>query len=101
MWIKIAYGCFLVNFIYGILAKFRIIESARFKVVHHGIYFCVMASIIVALLTEFLAGELPIFLMIMAGLLLGMTRFSGKTSRHWKYALVCFAAYSAVLLYYF
>ncbi|RFM24430.1 MAG: hypothetical protein D0433_05425 [Candidatus Thermochlorobacter aerophilum] len=100
MWIKIAYACFVLNFAYGILAKTKVINTARFKVVHHIIYFCVIASLIIALLMEYMDGKFPVLLLITAALLLGMTQFSGKTRRHWQYALVCFFVYSAVLIYY-
>lgn len=101
MLIKIAYSFFVVNFTYGILAKSQIINTIRFKAVHHGLYFCVMVSIIAAIVVEFLSGEFPMLLILMAGLLFGMTRFSGRTARHWQYALFCFLAYSAILVYYF
>jgi len=100
MWIKIAYSCFILNFIYGVLAKARIFNAARFKIIHHAIYFCVMASLIVAFLLECIDGKFPVLLIIMTMLLLGMTRFSGKTERHWQYAVICFVAYSVVLVYY-
>ncbi len=100
MWIKIAYSCFILNFTYGILAKTRVIDATRFKIIHHAVYFCVMLSLAVAALVEWLDGKFPALLLIMAGLLLGMTQFSGRTERHWQYALVCFIAYSALLVYY-
>jgi hypothetical protein len=100
MWIKIAYSCFILNFTYGILAKTGIVNAAHFKIIHHAIYFCVMLSLAVAALVEWLDGKFPVLLLITVGLLLGMTQFSGKTERHWQYALVCFIVYSAVLVYY-
>ncbi len=100
MWIKIAYAFFILNFAYGVLAKMKVINTARFKIVHHAIYFCVIVSLILALLMEYMDGKFPVLLLIMAALLLGMTQFSGKTKRHWQYALICFLIYSAVLIYY-
>lgn len=101
MLIKIAYSLFLANFTYGILAKSHIIDATRFRVMHHGLYFCVMVSIIAATVEEFLSGEFPLLLILMAGLLFGMTRFRGRTAQHWQYALFCFLTYSAILVYYF
>ncbi len=100
MWIKIAYACFILNFAYGVLAKMKVMDTARFKIAHHVIYFCVVASLIIALVGEYMNGKFPVLLLVMAVLLLGMTQFSGKTKRHWQYALICLFIYSAVLIYY-
>ncbi|MDW8466672.1 MAG: hypothetical protein RML35_11045 [Chloroherpetonaceae bacterium] len=78
MHITIAFSCFLVNFLYGILAKLRVVDAARFKVVHHVMYFFVMASLVAAVSLEIYERGVPVPLLVMVVALLGMTRFSGK-----------------------
>ncbi|MCS7013191.1 MAG: hypothetical protein RMI34_02270 [Chloroherpetonaceae bacterium] len=101
MHITIAFSCFLVNFLYGILAKLRVVDAARFKVVHHVMYFFVMASLVAAVSLEIYERGVPVPLLVMVVALLGMTRFSGKSSWHWRYAVLCLVMYLAVAGYYF
>lgn len=99
-WISLALGCFLANFLYGILAKLRIVDTTRFKVAHHILYFCVMASLGLAIGMEVWKGAMPVPLVMLFVMLFGMTRFSGKTRRHWQYAVWCLVAYLGVFALY-
>lgn len=99
-WISLAFGCFLTNFLYGILAKLRIVDAARFKVMHHILYFCVMASLGLAIGMEVWRGAAPVPLAAVFVMLFGMTRFSGKTRQHWQYAVWCLVAYVGVFALY-
>jgi len=100
--LKIAYGSFIINFTFGLLVKARIINSRKFHLAHHGIYFVVMATLFAAIAVELLnQGEIPYLLIGLFGLLFGMTRFSGRSTGHWQYATLCLIIYSAIVIYKF
>ncbi len=99
--LTLAYSLFWVNFVYGIMVKLNIFHHKKFAFLHHAIYFFVMLSLFIATLYEiycknFLGSILLSFLFL---LLFAMTRFSGKTSNHWKYAILCNLIYTSVFIY--
>lgn len=88
----------MTNLVFGILVKMRVIDSSRFRTVHHLLYFLVMASIILAAAIAFLMGASNAwYLADMAGMLLGMSLFKGHSRGHWIYASLCCAVYSVLL----
>lgn len=90
----------MTNLVFGILVKMRVIDSSRFKVVHHALYFLVMASIIITAALAFMMGASNAWpLAAMAGMLLGMALFKGRSRAHWMYAALCSAVYSALLFW--
>jgi hypothetical protein len=98
--LPIAYSIFLVNFVFGLLVKKRIIDSTRFRFVHHMLYFFVVASLLVATALAFIEGSERRWLQAgMAGLLLCMPFFRGRSRGHWIYATLCCAVYSAIVFW--
>ncbi len=100
--LKIAYGSFIINFTFGLLVKARVIDSRKFHLAHHGIYFVVMATLFAAIsLDLWNEREIPYLLIGLFGLLLGLSRFGGRSAGHWQYATLCLIIYSAIIIYKF
>lgn len=99
--LTLAYSLFWVNFVYGIAVKFNFFHHKKFRFLHHAIYFFVMLSLFIAILFEFYAENFLSAAMLgfLFMLLLGMTRFSGKKSSHWQYAILCNLIYTTVFIY--
>jgi hypothetical protein len=96
--IATAYGIFLVNFLFGLAVGLGIVDSSRFRFVHHAIYFLVMLSLIVATALSIGRGESIAWAFgTMAALLLVMPRFPGRSRGHALYAVVCLVLYSAIV----
>jgi len=95
-----AYSIFIMNLAFGVLVRWRVIDSARFRIVHHVLYFIVMASLLAAVLMAFGEGSALAWpLAGMAALLLGMALLPGRGRAHRAYAIFCCAVYSAILLW--
>lgn len=99
--LTLAYSLFWVNFMYGIAVKFGLLHREKFKFLHHLIYFFVMLSLFITITFEiFYEKWLNTFLLtIVFLLLLSMTRFSGKKSSHWQYAILCNLVYTIIFIY--
>lgn len=99
--LTIAYSLFWVNFIYGMAVKFNVFPYKKFKFLHHLIYFFVMLSLFITITFEVYAERFlsSFFLIILFLLLFAMTRFSGKNSSHWQYAILCNIVYTIVFIY--
>lgn len=99
--LTLAYSLFWVNFLYGIAVKFNLFDHKKFKVIHHLIYFFVMLSLFISIVYEFYTKKfLSMFLLIILFLFLSiMTRFSGRNSSHWRYAILCNILYTIVFVY--
>lgn len=96
--IAIAYGIFLLNFLFGLAVRSGVVDSSRFRFVHHGIYFLVMISLIAATAVAAWRGERVAWALgTMAALLLAMPRFPGRSRTHAGYATLCLVLYSAIL----
>lgn len=96
-----AYSIFLANVIVGLLVKTHVITSSRFRLMHHVLYFFVMASLLAATVATFIHGSAAYAWQQvgMAAILLGMPLFRGRSSGHWMYATFCCAAYSALVFW--
>lgn len=95
-----AYSIFLTNFVFGLLVKSRVIDSRRFRFVHHMLYFLVVASLLASAILAFAEGRGSAwFLAGMTGLLLLLPRFRGRSRAHWMYATFCSAVYSAIVFW--
>ncbi|MCS6989372.1 MAG: hypothetical protein NZM06_07635 [Chloroherpetonaceae bacterium] len=99
--LALAYSLFWANFVYGIVVKFGVFRSERFKILHHLIYFLAMLTLFMSaayelFLRKFLSGMILLFVFL---ILLGMTRFSGRSSRHWQYAIFCNFVYTTVFIF--
>ena len=93
-----AYGIFLTNALFGLLVKLGVIDNGRFRVVHHLLYFLVVVSLMSATLLTFLRGERGGYAMgAMAGLLLCMPLFRGRSRGHWLFASCCALLYTTLV----
>ncbi|MDB5034775.1 MAG: hypothetical protein JWQ98_2016 [Chlorobi bacterium] len=95
-----AYSIFLANFLFGVMVKSRVIDSARFRWFHHTLYLLVMAGIAGAVIEAIIAGSWRGLLLAgMGAMLLLMPRFRGRGNGHWIYATCCCVAYSAIVFW--
>jgi hypothetical protein len=99
--LTLAYSLFWVNFVYGIVVKSNFFHNKKFKFLHHALYFLVMLTLFISISLEFyqqnfLSSGVLMFLFI---LLLAMTRFSGRSPNHWKYAILCNLIYTTIFIY--
>lgn|GEM_PF-997163 len=95
-----AYSIFLTNLLFGALVKGRIIDSRSFRVVHHLLYLIVVASLLAATLLAFMRGRQQAYATgAMAGLLLCMPLFRGRSRGHWIFALVCALLYTLLVIW--
>ena len=95
-----AYFTFLANLAFGVLVKSGVIDTTRFRFIHHALYFVVMASIVIGAILAI--GTAPLRAGLLGGmtlLLLLMPRFRGRSRAHWMYATFCAALYSAIVLF--
>jgi hypothetical protein len=92
----LSYSIFIVNMLFGLCVKFKVIDSKKFKFLHHVIYFIVMLSLIITTsLTALDKNFVNMFqLLIPLFFLSFMPKFSGHKTAHWQYALVCFVVYT-------
>ncbi len=99
--LTLAYSLFWVNFIYGFIVKFKIFHFKKFRFLHHLIYFFVMLSLFISIIFEIYSKKIlsTILLTVIFCLLFLMTRFSGKTQRHWQYAIFCSLVYTIIFIY--
>ncbi len=99
--LTLAYSLFWVNFIYGIAVKFNLFHHEKFKFLHHLIYFFVMLSLFITITFEIYAKRFlsSLLLTVLFVLLFLMTRFSGKQSSHWQYAILCNLIYTTLFIY--
>lgn len=99
--LALAYSLFWANFLYGIAAKFELLPTRKFKILHHLIYFLAMLTLFSAMVYEFYSQSAlsGMALLFVFALLLGMTRFSGRNPRHWQYAMVCNVVYTIIFFY--
>lgn len=98
--LKAAFLCFILNFAFGLLVRTGIIDSRRFRFVHTALYFCAIASLAITALAywAFGPGIGAVACGAMVLVLLGMSRFAGRSRGHWIYALLCAALYIGLML---
>ncbi len=95
-----AYSIFLANFLFGALVKSRIIDSRSFRIVHHLLYLLVVVSLLVATLLAFMRGRHQAWgTGAMAGLLLCMPLFRGRSRGHWIFAILCALLYTLLVIW--
>jgi hypothetical protein len=96
----ISFFLFLANLAFGLLVKIGVIDNARLRFVHHGLYFLVIASILTATILSLREGLSHAALPgAMTVLLLLMPFFKGRGRAHWMYATFCAALYSAIVIF--
>lgn len=96
---SVAYALFLANFTFGILVRTGVVPPVRFRRIHHLLYFAVIISLAAAVVTEVLLYNR--FAIAPAGvfcLLLAMPLFRGHSRAHTLYAVLCFVAYTTVVV---
>ncbi len=99
--LTLAYSLFWVNFVYGIVVKFNLFHNKKLRFLHHALYFLVMLTLFISISfsfyqQDFLSAGILVFLFV---ILLLMTRFSGRSPNHWKYAILCNVIYTTIFIY--
>ncbi len=93
-----AYSIFLVNFAFGLSVRAGLIDSARFRFVHHAIYLLVIVSLAATVIVTAVQGGRFWAPAGMISLLLVMPKFRGRGRGHALWASFCLALYTVVVM---
>jgi hypothetical protein len=97
--LAVAYTLFLLNFAFGIAVKLKIVDSSRFRYVHHGLFALVIISLLAAILADVVStGSIPWPLAGLVIMLLLIARFPGSTAPHPLYATICLIVYTLAVI---
>ena len=95
----IAYGFFVVNFLFGVMVGSGMIDNSRIRPLHHLLYFCAVVSLIAVVVVEVIGGlDIRWMALPMIALLLAMPFFRGGSRGHAIYASFCLAVYTFLIL---
>ncbi|MDX2128978.1 MAG: hypothetical protein SFU91_08080 [Chloroherpetonaceae bacterium] len=98
----VGYGLFWLTFFFGNAVRFGFFRSHKWRPFHHILYFFVILSVTVSLITASVSNlSLGGLFLVQLIILLLMTRFPAKSKGHIPYALFSLFSYSCLMVYIF